>query len=82
MKHEKDLWLQERSSLQQQARDNIASLAKADSQVQRLDQEVTHLENETKELNKELITIRQKEEQRIQEQKRSHKSFSTQTFIS
>jgi hypothetical protein len=67
IRREKELLLQEKNSLWLQVVDSRTNFTKADSQIHQFQLEVRRLENENKELHQALISLKQKDEQRIRE---------------
>lgn len=67
LKKEKDLLTQEKNSLWNQVVEAKSNITKSDSQLHQLQMTLQRLENENKDLHQTLITLKQKDEQRIRE---------------
>lgn len=71
IKHERALWLQERTAFQQQLGDAKDALLKFDARFQNVDQELKRIQSEKQELHREKLILGQKDEQRRHEHDRN-----------
>lgn len=71
LKHERALWLQERTAFQQQMGEAKEALLKFEARFQNVDQELKRIQSEKQELHREKLVLGQKDEQRRHEHDRS-----------
>lgn len=77
LKHDRDLLLQEKNSMQRQLADTKESFVKFESRMQHLDQEIKRIQNEKQELHRKVMLADEREEQRKIEHERSIRELFT-----